>query len=319
MVKRKDRTGRSRYSAGRKPVSAPPAGPLSTFEVMRKDGMNMSWSLDSRLKLALAAVEFFDAEKRKRMEQLLPQERPHAGGEEPRPFSLLDFALYLEARQVFARKPNHFRVQHIVARLAAEGFLVQVGYFGGVPAPFGEQYLCFRGMFGTDFRGNLWLAPVLGPELLYKEAGPGVVHITGTREGRAVGGTGVVVHPNYVATCRHVVEGVELDRRQRFQGRECVLDPSSVRLHPAEYRPRGPTSPFLKRGQLTGPASRHEPAPPPRRSVDGSNGCSTQATAYLRATPPPRRGNSATTGETTRALPLCFIASARSTVSQCGK
>ncbi len=76
-----------------------------------------------------------------------------------------------------------------------------------------------------------------------------------------------------------------------------------TKLHPAvasaEYRPRGPTSPFLKRGQLTGPASRHEPAPPPRRSGGGSNGCSTQATAHLRATPPPRRGNSATPGETT--------------------
>ena len=76
-----------------------------------------------------------------------------------------------------------------------------------------------------------------------------------------------------------------------------------TKLHPAvarrSYRPRGPTSPFLKRGQLTGPARRHEPAPPPRRSVDGSNGCSTQATAYLRATPPPRRGNSATPANTT--------------------
>ena len=76
---------------------------------------------------------------------------------------------------------------------------------------------------------------------------------------------------------------------------------------------------FLKRGQLTGPASRHEPAPPPRRSVDGSNGCSTQATAYLRATPPPRRGNSATSGKTIRDFPLCFIAAARSAVSQCWK
>lgn len=231
MVERKGSGGRSRRrDRGARVAGAPLQS--TTFEVMRKGGMNMSWSLASRLKLALAAVEFYDVEKRSQMARFLPDSRPHARGSGP--FTLLDFALYLEAREIFPKKPNHFRVQQIVGRLASEGVLVQAGYFGDVPALFGERYLCFRGMFGTHLRGNLWLAPVLGPELLYTEAGPGVVHITGTRDGQAVGGSGVVVHANYIATCRHVVETVVLDREQHFQGRKHVVEPTSVHIHATE-------------------------------------------------------------------------------------
>lgn len=203
----------------------------STFEVMNKDSMNVSWSLNSRLKLALAAVEFFNVENRKRMVQFLPNKQRTNNQGEPPPFSLLDFAQYLDATKIFPKKPNYFRVQHTIARMASLGFLVHVGYSGRVPALFGEQYLRFHGMFGEHFRGNLWLAPLLGPELLYHQAKASVVHITGTKSGDVVGGTGTVIHPNYILTCHHVVDGVDLDRHQDLQGRRCDVDPNSVRRH----------------------------------------------------------------------------------------
>ena len=53
----------------------------------------------------------------------------------------------------------------------------------------------------------------------------------------------------------------------------------------------------FRRGSLTSEGVRQNPAPPSRRSVDGPNYFSTQATAYLRATPPPRRENCATVVE----------------------
>ena len=206
--------------------------PNYTFEVMNKQAMNMSWSLDSRLKLALAAAEFFNVENKDRMAQLLPKTRPHARGSQSPPFSALDFALYLERTNTFARKANHFRVQQIVSRMAAHGFLVHTGYAGKVPELFGEQYLHFHGLFGERLRGNLWLAPVLGPELLYQEARPGIVHVTGTKDGDTVGGTGIVIHPNYIVTCGHVVGGVDLDSCQNFQGKPCLVEKASVQCHP---------------------------------------------------------------------------------------
>lgn len=208
---------------------------VSQLELMNKDSMNMSWSLENRLKLALAAVEFFDfnTRNRKRIARLLPNEGRGARAKRT-DFSLLDFFQYLEARSLFPRKPNHFRVQHIVTRMASLGFLVPMGYSGPGVQPFCERYMCLHGMYGEHFRGNLWLAPLLGPELLYHEAKPSVVHITGTRDGRAVAGSGVVIHPNYVLTCRHVLDGMEIEPCQSFQGKECAVDSKAIRLHPTE-------------------------------------------------------------------------------------
>ena len=215
-------------------MKASPPGGRFQFEVMNKESMNMAWSLDSRLKLALAAVEFFDVENRKRMARYFPDKSRGGRRGEPLPFSLLDFAQYLEATELFPKKPNYFRVQHIVARMASLGMLVHIGYAGRVPALFGEQYLCFRGMFGEHYRGNLWLAPLLGAELLYREAKASVVHITGNKDGEVVGGTGTVIHPNYVLTCCHVVAGVAVDQQQAFQGKRCAVDADSIRLHQTE-------------------------------------------------------------------------------------
>lgn len=204
---------------------------LSSFEVMNKDAMNMSWSPDSRLKLALTALEFFDVNNRHRMAQLVPEPVDRVRRGDRPPFSVLEFCEYLERARVFERKPNHFRVQHIVNAMASHGMLVQVGHSEHFPPLLSERYMYFRGMFGEHYRGNLWLAPVLGPELLYREARPGVVHITGTKDGEAVGATGVIVHRHHVVTCRHVVEGVDLDACQTFQGKTCEVDAGRVRRH----------------------------------------------------------------------------------------
>lgn len=208
----------------------------------------MSWSLDNRLKLALAAVEFFNVENRTRMLEFLSEKEVSNIRGEPSVFSFLDFARYLEAKNLFPKKPNYFRVRQLLARMASLGLLVQVGYSGRIPALFDEQYICFYGMFGEHFRGNLWLAPLLGPELLYQEAKESIVHITGTKDDEVVSGTGTVIHPNYILTCHHVISDVELDPSQVFQGKRCAVNTNSIRLHPthdiALIHIEEPLSPF---------------------------------------------------------------------------
>ena len=60
------------------------------------------------------------------------------------------------------------------------------------------------------------------------------MHITGSKSGKVVGGTGLVIHPNYIVTCRHVVEGVDLDPSQEFQGISCTVEPNRLHPHPTE-------------------------------------------------------------------------------------
>ena len=208
--------------------------PMLSFELMNKDSMNMSWSLASRLKLALAATEFFDVQKREEMRQFLKDGTGFSQQEEWPGLSLLDFAQYLEAKAIFPKKPNHLRVQHTLSQMASLGMLIPVSPRRPVPPLFGERYLCFPGMFGEHFRGNLWLTPLLGAELLYEECKSSVVHITGKRGSNSVGGSGIIIHTNYVLTCRHMVEGIELDQTQMFQGRQCKLDVNSIRAHATE-------------------------------------------------------------------------------------
>ncbi|MDE0030590.1 MAG: serine protease [Deltaproteobacteria bacterium] len=77
-------------------------------------------------------------------------------------------------------------------------------------------------------------------------------HITGTnRDGAAVAGTGLVVHPCFVLTCRHVLSDMkEVDEQQTFQGQAYTVNNESVHAHPkvdvAVMRVNGPPLSPLK-------------------------------------------------------------------------
>ena len=101
------------------------------------------------------------------------------------------------------------------------------------------------------------LVPVLGPEYLYRLCAPSLVHITGTNDGVAVAGTGLVVHASHILTCRHVVSDMELDRNQMFQGSEYAINADSIHRHPeidmAVMRVNGPPLSPMQGGLLQAP------------------------------------------------------------------
>ena len=73
----------------------------------------------------------------------------------------------------------------------------------------------------------------MGPDLLYDECRSGLVHITGTSDtDDIVAGTGIVVSPRHVLTCRHVVQDIQLHETQTFQGRRYAIANDSVHAHP---------------------------------------------------------------------------------------
>lgn len=193
--------------------------------------MNAPWGLESRVRLVALACEFFSFE-RKTLEarhRTIGKEFPKGGV--PEPFSLAEFFTFLKVQNAFAKTPNGLRVARMLDEMVAAGLLIPAGSSKPSAARLNDRYL-FIASFPEARRGMFGWVPVLGPEYLYRLCGPGLVHITGTNgEGDAVAGTGFVVHPSYVLTCRHVVSDMQVDGEQTFQGRRCVVDEAAIHTH----------------------------------------------------------------------------------------
>ena len=205
---------------------------MADNQLFGPDTMNAPWGLDSRLKLVALACGFFNVNEIAANHAVIGKDLPNL--ENPRPLAVIDFLKYLEMQRAFPKTPNAFRVAQIIERMVSAGLLVHVGHAGhGSPTIAGlqDQYLYL--LTEREAQRNLFqLVPALGPEYLYRLCAPGLVHITGTNEdGRVVAGTGLVVHPCHIVTCRHVVSDMTVDPRQTFQGREYAITDGSVHRH----------------------------------------------------------------------------------------
>ncbi len=189
--------------------------------------MNAPWGLDSRLKLVVLACDFFKAEKIAAHHAAIGKELPKQGS--PTPLAVADFLHYLQVKKAFPKAPNPLHVALILERMVSAGVLVHAGS-GTAFAGLQNHYIYFLTAHEAR-RGLFRLVPVLGPEYLYRLCEPSLVHITGTRAGAVVAGTGLVVDTRHVLTCRHVVSDMTVDPRQTFQGREYVVDPGSIHRH----------------------------------------------------------------------------------------
>ena len=192
--------------------------------------MNAPWGLLKRLTTAVKAIEFFNPNHYARNCELL--------GRNPDPseaLSLMEFVQYLEATRAFGdRKPNFLRVAEIVNAMTREGILQNVGSYAGKARFFND---CFLFMFAGSqnvnrIKGQLWIAPALGPEFIYYTIGNGVVQITGKNDdGDVVAGSGTVLSQRVILTAKHVVKDMQVDRAQMFQGVRCQVGDEQVTCH----------------------------------------------------------------------------------------
>lgn len=195
--------------------------------------MNAPWGIVTRLALAANAVRFFNPTRY--------AESCETIGKNPEPrqaLSLLEFVRYLEKKRVFGdRRPNLLRVADILGAMAREGILQNVGSYAGKARFFNDCFLfMYAGSQNADrVAGQLWLARALGPELIYYVVGNGVVQITGRNDqGDVAAGSGIILLERTVLTARHVVDDLEVDRTQHFQGVECALRDDMIRRHASE-------------------------------------------------------------------------------------
>lgn len=188
--------------------------------------MNAPWGLASRLKLVSLACEFFDANKVAASHARIGNESPKEGN--PQPLTVNDFLKFLDVVRPFQKAPNALRVARIVDLMASSGLLLRVGHGGRSIGGLDDHFLYIPTEWDAQ-RDLFRLVPVLGPEYLYRLCAPGLVHITGTNEGGdAVAGTGLVVDPSYILTCRHVVSDMAVDEKQWFQGREYAVNEKEI-------------------------------------------------------------------------------------------
>ena len=199
------------------------------MDLWNQDTMNAPWGVASRLKIASLAVRFFNP--------VHYAENCIAIGKTPSKaadvFSLVEFMKYVEKTRVLSKKHSVIRVVHILQKMSSAGVLNNVGSRAGEARFFADCYL-FIDTYSATPRGKgfLWLTPALGSDFLFHLSAPGVVHITGrNREGDVTGGTGLVVHPQHILTCCHVVRDMKPDRIQRFQDVQCVVEGNQIYSH----------------------------------------------------------------------------------------
>ena len=223
-----------RHGAGHRYESVEGAGRrlMAPNQLFDRDTMNAPWGLPARLLLVRMACTFFNAAKLADSYKLIGREVPK--GRNLEPLTANDFLKCLEASNAFPKPPNGLRVMQLIDGMVSGGLLVRAGYGNRSFAGMGDHYVHVTAEWDAR-REHFRYAPVLGPEFLYYLCAPGLVHITGTgkKTGDAAAGTGLIVHPSYVLTCRHVVTDMLVDQKQTIQGQEYAVNEGSVFRHPA--------------------------------------------------------------------------------------
>ena len=210
--------------------------------------MNAPWGLDSRLKLVESASDFFhirnvNAHYRVIGKAPVPGPRVH-------PLTVADFLKYLEVKSAFPKTPNAFLVAQIIRLMESAGILIRAGRGESMIPALDDQYVHMTTEKDVQRIPFRWV-PVLGPEHMYRICAAGLVHITGTNsQSQEVAGTGLVVGPCHVLTCRHVVSDMRVSPGQVFQGRKYAVTQGSIHRHPkvdvAVMRVDGPPLSLLK-------------------------------------------------------------------------
>ena len=187
--------------------------------------------IELRIKLALAAIKFF-APLSYRQNCAILGKAPDQNAIVP--LAASDFLVYLKKKSILQEPDKYLhRIRHLLEKMASTDILIDMGHGSSSNVMIPKCYYSLKELTKLQQSGIFWLAPALGADFIFCYAAPGIVQITGTNEeGDAKAGTGIVFHPHYILTCRHVVCDMTVDKKQIFQGSECVVEEPSIRIHP---------------------------------------------------------------------------------------
>ena len=186
-----------------------------------------SFDVALRTDVALKAVHFFNPMNYTEVCETMGWEQ----GKLIPPLSGVDFLEYLKKVGVLSQPMNYvYRIRDILVSMEANSILLDQGRDGRMPLFC--TYYCMGDYSLLRTQGALWLAKSLGADFILEQVKAAVVHITGVSKKSCspVGGSGIVFHKNHILTCRHVIEDMEVDRQQVFQGKQCATDGGAVHV-----------------------------------------------------------------------------------------
>lgn len=184
-------------------------------------------SLEWSVSVAKVAVMFFSisADVRKLVYEVLGRPQPT---DRLVPFSVMDLILFLPHEEIEVTGRRAHDVDALLARMAAAGILIPSGTtHSGL---FERTYMLGTGVHRSQALGQLWLAPILGPELIVETLTPRIAHITGVRDGEVRGGSGFLLDDRHVLTAGHVVADMNLDGHVHIGGLAVRIE-GQPRLH----------------------------------------------------------------------------------------
>ena len=190
-------------------------------------------TLDIRLETEVAkhATRFFSPVNYQAVCSVLDINRGNA----IRPLSGEDFLRYVVKKGTLPDPGTDYTrfIRHLLERMAAANILVEMGTDGSnrnILIP--KFYYAFNEVPRVQFGGDLWLAKALGPRFVHRQLAPAVVHITGSNsKGNVSSGSGIVIDPRTVLTCKHVTSQMNVDPRQRLQGKHVEVDIKNILEH----------------------------------------------------------------------------------------
>ena len=172
--------------------------------------------IEEKIRLSLQALEFFLPINFHRVSATLGRKTTAAHAISP--WNAGDFINYLEKTGTFPDAQRHmFRIVDLLSELASGGILSAMGPTQNPLT--GQSYYFMREQTAAERKGVFWLAPALGPQFIHHLISSITEQVTGTdSKGDARAGTALVISPNWLLTCAHVISDMEVDAEQTLQG-----------------------------------------------------------------------------------------------------
>ncbi len=165
--------------------------------------------IETKLELASLAVEFFSPVSYRQMCKVIGID----DGEAIRPLSGRDFLKYLKAMKAL-NDPDQYlwQIRTLLRDMCSADILTDMGI--GSDVLIGRHYYYQRELTNLERMGKLWLAPALGPEYIYRVYSAATCQIIGTLKGEGRAGTALIVAPNWLLTCAHVIRDMAVSEQQ---------------------------------------------------------------------------------------------------------
>src|SRR5438445_3195743 len=126
------------------------------------------------------------------------------------PLTIFDFLGWFKAKHGNDLYRKQQRVIELIGLLEHKKFLIPAGTGKGSP-PFSSTYWSMHELTNIERKGYLFLGKFLGLEFIADATKPNIARIIGTtKSGDESVGTGIMLTPNIVLTCAHVLQDMTI-------------------------------------------------------------------------------------------------------------